>query len=65
MCPEGPFLARWAHETHYQNVQSISLLVLLSDGNSEDSAYALWLSEVDVSGQPALLQPIFLCLHTL
>jgi hypothetical protein len=27
--------------------------------------YALWLSEVDVSGQPVLLQPIFLCHNTL
>jgi hypothetical protein len=65
MCPEGPFLVRWGLETHYQKVQSISLLVLSSDGISEYSIYALCLSEVGVSGQPVLLQPTFLCRHTL
>jgi hypothetical protein len=51
MCPEGPFLVRWGLEAHYQKIQGISLLVLSSDGNSEYSIYALWLSEIGVSGQ--------------
>jgi hypothetical protein len=59
MCPEGPSHGQWDHETHHQKEQSTSLLVALFDGNSQYCTYAFWLSEVGVSGHPALLQQIF------